>query len=84
MTYLVDSHYVADYLKGRSPAVTLLNTLLQDDLAISMITFAEIYEGIYYGHDPKHATTIFKQFLRGAHELRNEIPISRRNEEKGG
>ncbi len=49
MTYLVDSDYVADWLKGRSAAIQLLTTLRQDGLAISDITYGEIYEGIYYG-----------------------------------
>ncbi len=65
MKYLVDSDYVADYLKGRTPATDLLNTMLQDGIAISIITFAEVYEGIYYGHNRAHYTGIFHRFLRG-------------------
>ena len=69
MKYLVDSDYVADYLKGRTPSTDLLNTLLQDGIAISMITFAEVYEGIYYGHNRAHYTHIFQQFLQGVSVL---------------
>ena len=65
MNYLVDSDYVADYLKGRSPATTLLDTLFPEGLAISIVTFAEVYEGIYYGDNPKHYTMIFRRFLAG-------------------
>jgi len=65
MKYLVDSDYVADYLKGRTTATDLLNALLQDGIAISIITFAEVYEGIYYGHDRTHYTRIFQRFLHG-------------------
>ena len=43
MKYLVDSDYVADYLKGRAQSTDLLNALLQDGIAISIITFAEVY-----------------------------------------
>ncbi len=49
MNYLVDSDWVADYLKGRSEALDFLRSLGADRLAISLITFGEIYEGIYYG-----------------------------------
>jgi hypothetical protein len=35
MTYLVDSDWVAEYLKGRAPAVNLLDSLLEEDLAIT-------------------------------------------------
>jgi len=65
MKYLVDSDYVADYLKGRAPSTDLLNALLQDGMAISIITFAEVYEGIYYGHNRTHYTQIFQRFLHG-------------------
>lgn len=44
MTYLVDSDWVADYLKGRTTAVTVLTDLFAEGLAISIITFAEIEE----------------------------------------
>ncbi len=49
MTHLVDSDWVADWLKGRPQAVQLLSSLGQGNLAISLITFGEIYEGVYFG-----------------------------------
>ena len=49
MSYLVDSDYVADYLKGRVPATTLLDRLFHEGIAVSIVTYAEVYEGIYYG-----------------------------------
>ena len=69
MKYLVDSDYVADFLKGRPTATDLLNTLFQDGMAMSIITFAEVYEGIYYGHNRAHYTHIFQQFLQGVSVL---------------
>ena len=65
MRYPVDTDWVADYLKGKPPAVERLTTLAADRLAISIITFAEIYEGIYYDHDPKQHEAIFRRFLHG-------------------
>lgn len=64
MNYLVDSDWVADYLKGRQHAVQLLDSLFRDGMAISIITFAEIYEGIYYGSNPKSNEEIFARFLQ--------------------
>jgi tRNA(fMet)-specific endonuclease VapC len=65
MKYLVDSDYVVDYLKGRSPVTQLLSELFSDGLAISIITFAEVYEGIYYGQKPSYYAEIFQRFLHG-------------------
>ena len=73
MTYLVDSDYVADWLKGRPDAVQLLTTLRTDGLAVSDITYGEIHEGIYSGRDPRAAEQGFRQFLR----LTTVLPTSR-------
>ncbi len=53
MKYLVDSDYVADYLSARPHATELLATLTKEGTTISLITFGEISEGIYYGRDPQ-------------------------------
>lgn len=64
MKYLVDTDWVADYLKGREAAVELLTSLANDGLAISLVTYGEIYEGIYYSRNPEKAEQGFRQFLR--------------------
>ena len=43
-------------------------------LAISLVTFGEIYEGIYFSRDLKKAEAIFREFLRGIRVL----PLNRR------
>ena len=74
MSYLVDSDWVADWLAGKAHAVQLLSSLSKERIAISLVTFGEIYEGIYYGRDPKKAEPGFKQFLRSVEVL----PLHRR------
>lgn len=66
MKYLVDSDWVVDWLKGREPAVERLSALAPDGLAISLITYGEIYEGIYSprAQNPKQSEKAFRQFLR--------------------
>ena len=74
MTYLIDTHWVASYLRGRTEAQTLLHALRPSGLAISLITYGEIYEGIYYGTKPAQDEIAFHQFLRVA----NVLPLNRR------
>ena len=69
MKYLVDTDDVADYLKGYKAATSLLDTLFFEGMSIRMITFAEVYEGIYYGHNRPHYTHIFQRFLQGVSVL---------------
>ncbi len=78
MTYLVDSDYVADWLKGQPQAVTVLRALAAEGLAISLITYGEIYEGIYYGTNPRRHEQGFIQFLRQADVLPLNKPIMKR------
>jgi tRNA(fMet)-specific endonuclease VapC len=78
MRYLVVSDWVADYLKGKSAAVSLLDSLYPDGLAISIITFAEIYKGIYYGRDRRHYEAAFQEFVRGVKVLGITRGIARR------
>ena len=73
MRYLIDSDWVASYLNGRSDAVNLLGTLAPDGLAISLITYGEIYEGIYYGSNPPQHERGFRHFL----ELVDVLPLSK-------
>jgi tRNA(fMet)-specific endonuclease VapC len=74
MTCLVDSDWVADWLAGRREAVQLLSALRPEGLAISLISYGEIYEGIYFSRDPKKSEVVFRQFLRGV----TVIPLARR------
>ena len=63
MSYLADSDWVASYLNGRQNAIALLDALMPQGLAISIITFGEIYEGIYYGRDAAAHEAAFLRFL---------------------
>jgi predicted nucleic acid-binding protein len=73
MKYLVDSDWVVDYLIGKQQAIDLFSSVSQDGIAISLITFGEIYEGIYYGRDPQRSEAVFRQFLRSV----DVLPLNR-------
>jgi tRNA(fMet)-specific endonuclease VapC len=73
VTSLVDSDWIADWLQGRPDAVRLLNTLIPDGIAISLVTYGEIYEGIYYGRDPNATERVFRNLLRGV----TVLPLNR-------
>lgn len=77
MTYLIDTDYVVDYLKDQRDAPMLLDRLLLEGLALSTVTFAEVYEGIYYGDNRLHYEQGLRHFLRGARLLNITQPIAR-------
>ncbi len=78
MRYLIDTDWVVDHLLGKPVAVRLLQTLEPDGLAISQVTFGEIYEGIYHGSDPTAAETAFLNFLANVDVLDLTIEIWKR------
>ena len=64
MKYLIDTDRVIDYLQGKEPAIELLESFAQDGAAISLITYGEIYEGVYYGKSRERHEQGFRRFLQ--------------------
>lgn len=73
MKYLIDSDLVVDWLNGHQPTIALVSPLLGDGIALSIVTYAEIFEGIYGGRDPRAEERAFRAFLRGL----TLLPITR-------
>jgi tRNA(fMet)-specific endonuclease VapC len=76
MTHLADTDTIIDYLKGSPHAVGFRDVLARPDadVAISMMTYGEVYEGIYYGSDRRAAELAFRQLLR----IVSVLPLFRR------
>src|SRR5438128_11331130 len=73
MKYLVDTDWIVAYLKGRQPFSQVLTELAADGLAVSLMTYGEIYEGILFGTNQKVQETGFQRFLRAV----NVLPLNR-------
>lgn len=69
MTYILDTDVVADWLRGKPETVAQLSPLSHVGLGISLVTYGEIYKGIYFGRDPQKSETVFIQFLRAVDVL---------------
>jgi predicted nucleic acid-binding protein len=63
MPYLIDSDWLIDHLAGISQAVEFLDSLAPEGLAISVITFMEVSQGIERSPDPEIARSKFSAFL---------------------
>lgn len=63
---MIDTDWLIDYLTGKPLALELIESLIPAELSISIVTYAEAYEGIYFGHDPEHFETVFNSFLVAA------------------
>ena len=63
ITYLVDTDWVIHYLLGATPIKEELGRLRPEGLAVSIISLAEVYEGVFYSRDPEASRKGFTEFL---------------------
>lgn len=52
MAYLIDSDVLIDFLDEVPAAITLLDQFVADGLAISIITYMEVYQGTERSSNP--------------------------------
>lgn len=65
LQYLVDTDWAIHYLRGKKEIVERLQHLKINGLALSILSFAELYEGVYYSKDPAGSEQNLQDFLRG-------------------
>ena len=71
MKYLIDTDWVIDHLKGEERVVKQLEELASEGVAISVISLAEIYEGVYYSRNPVKSQQLLDEFLAPDLEVLN-------------
>ena len=63
MTYLIDTDWVIDHLNHIERVTRRLEELAPEGLALSIISLAELYEGVYYSRDPESDEQYLNNFL---------------------
>lgn len=67
--YLIDTDWVIHYFNGNAAIVKQLTAWQSAGLGISIISLAELYEGIYYSTDPVGDERALHDFLQGLQVL---------------
>ena len=65
LSYLVDTDWIIHYLSGNRKIVEKLRSFKEEGLSISIISLAELYEGIYYSKNPDGNEEGLQNFLTG-------------------
>jgi len=65
LSYLVDTDWAIHYLNGQERIRRRLEEHREVGLALSVISLAEVYEGIYYSTNPKGNEQGLNEFLEG-------------------
>ena len=65
LSYLVDTDWAIHYLNGQERIRRRLEEHREVGLALSVISLAEVFEGIYYSTNPKGNKQGLNEFLEG-------------------
>lgn len=79
MKFLVDTGWIIKFLRGHKQTVGVMSRLFDEGIAISIISFSEVYEGIYRFENGKREELEkdFKNFLTGIKILNIDENIAR-------
>ena len=77
MRYLVDTDWVIHYLNGRPDIVMRIQEFGPQGIAMSVISLAELYEGVYHSRNPRKSEQALQDFLRGVALLGIDEEITR-------
>ena len=69
MRYLVDTDWVIHALRGAARVADRLEQLAPEGIGLSIISLAELYEGIFFSPDPEAGERALHDFLRGIEVL---------------
>jgi len=77
LKYLLDSDWAINYLRGKEPFVKAIDKYRQEGIAISMVSIAELYEGVFWSPKPEEKEIILIDFLEGLTAINLSRPIAR-------
>jgi len=67
--YLVDTDWVIHYLNGHPGIVSRIQELSPQGIALSVVSLAELYEGVVYSRNPRDSEDALRDFLGGVELL---------------
>ena len=77
-SFLVDTDWVIDHFNGVQAVTRRLQALRTQGLALSIISVAELWEGVHFSKDPTRSEAMLTEFLSGVVILGIDEEICRR------
>ena len=77
MRYLVDTDWIIDALHEIPAVVQRLRELFDEGIGISIISMAELYQGVFYADDPQSNEARMLDFLTGYEVVQLDDDIAR-------
>jgi len=76
--FLIDTDWVIDHFNGITHVTRRLKELQPQGLGLSVVSSAELWEGVYFSRDPKHSQETLEGFLLGVDVLGLDEEICKR------
>ena len=64
-SYVLDTDWVIDHFNGIEMITRRLEEFRPAGRALSVISLAELYDGVHYSHDPARSRAVLSRFLAG-------------------
>ena len=77
MSNLLDTDWAIDYLNDVTRTVLRVDALSAEGIAVSMVSVAELYEGVVNSNEPAHNERILTDFLRQCPTINLDFAICR-------
>jgi tRNA(fMet)-specific endonuclease VapC len=65
LSWLIDTDWIIHYLNGNKGIIEKIRSVEKTGLAVSVISLAELYEGIYHSSNPQSNEEALTDFLSG-------------------
>jgi tRNA(fMet)-specific endonuclease VapC len=78
LSFLIDTDWVIDHFNSVAQVTRRLKELEPHGLGLSVITAAELWEGVYFSRDPKRSQVMLEEFLSGVVVLGLDEEICKR------
>jgi tRNA(fMet)-specific endonuclease VapC len=78
LSFLIDTDWVIDHLNAVAEVTRRLKELEPQGLALSIISAAELWEGVYFSRDQKRSQVMLEAFLSGVTILNLDEEVCKR------
>ncbi len=78
MTYLLDADWIISFLNGRAEAVELVERLADQRIAVSVIAYGQIYEGLLSSSSADERRAQLDEFISIVDLIAPNVDVARR------
>jgi len=75
LRYLLDTDWIIDHLSGREEVTSKLKKFAKDGIATSIISIAELYEGVHGSSDYQKSLKALEDFFKGVSIINLDMEV---------